>query len=117
MNQPQRQSKTTIPYAQSPLGFLYAGESEKLDHIAHHIVANVIPEEFCVHVASFFTPYITTFIDVGANTGLYGFIAAHENKNMCVHCFEPQQDCCQTMQKTISLNNWGKHVFVHHLGI
>jgi hypothetical protein len=107
-----------IPYAKSPLGFLYAGHLEQPDQIAHHIITKKIPEEFDVHITRFFFPHISVLLDIGANTGLYGFIAAHENKHLSkIHCFEPQPDCCKQLKKTISLNNWEERVFVHQMGL
>jgi|GEM_PF-494683 FkbM family methyltransferase len=104
-------------YGQSPLGFLYAGKLEQPDHIANHVMKQTIPEEFDLHITKFFLPHISTFIDIGSNTGLYGLVAANEGKNISVHCFEPQPDCCKTLEKTISLNNWEKKVYVHQLGL
>ncbi len=107
-------TRKKIPYSLSPLGFLYAGDLDQPGEIAHHVLAGHIPEEFHIQVVKFFLPKIRTFIDVGANTGLYGLVAAKECPSETkVHCFEPQSRLCQILKKTVDLNNWEDRVFVH----
>jgi FkbM family methyltransferase len=114
-NSPQKQR---IPYGISPLGFLYSGELDQLNHIAYHVLSGDVPEEYYVHIVRFFLPKVRTFIDIGANTGLYGFVAANEcPEESKVHCFEPQPECCQVLKKTVDLNNWEERVFIHPIGL
>jgi FkbM family methyltransferase len=111
-------SKKKIPFGISPMGFLYAGYVDQTDQIAHHVLAGQVPEEFWVEVVKFFLPKVRTFIDIGANTGIYGFVAAKECPPATkVHCFEPQPDCCRILEKTIYLNNWEQRVFIHPVGL
>jgi len=107
-----------MPYGRSPLGFLQAGELEKPSSIAYHVLTGDIPEAFEVHITRFFLPHIRTFIDVGANIGLYCLLAAHEcPAGVQVHAFEPQPECCATLQHTVHLNNWEDRLAVHCLGL
>ena len=52
------------------MGFLYYGDASRPDRIAYSI-ARGIPEAFEIWIVDFFLPRVTTFIDVGCNTGLY----------------------------------------------
>jgi len=107
-----------MPYGRSPLGFLQAGELEKPSSIAYHVLTGGIPEAFEVHMTRFFLPHIHTFIDVGANIGLYCLLAAHEcPAGAQVHAFEPQPECCATLRHTVYLNNWEGRLTVHCLGL
>ena len=105
-------------YGESPLGFLYAGNVDDPASTAHHVMTGSIPDEFDLHIFRFFLPHVKTLLDVGANTGLYCFVAAHEMRpDAVVHAFEPLRECCETMAATIHLNNWEGRVFVHRMGL
>ena len=107
-----------ITYGQSDLGFLYAGVLDTPTSLGFHVMTGGVPEEFDVHLVRFFLPHIKCFLDVGANTGLYGFfVAKHGAADTVVHAFEPQKACCEFMEKTVWLNNWEQKVFVHPLAI
>lgn len=107
-----------VSYGQSDMGFLYAGVLEDPACIAHHVTTGGIPEEFDVQIFRFFLPYIKIMFDVGANTGLYCFVAAHGCPSEArIHAFEPQPDACEIMHKTINLNNWEDRVYVHAMGL
>jgi len=107
-----------MPYGYSPLGFLQAGELEKTTSIAHHILTGDIPEEFALHIVRFFLPHTRTFIDVGANIGVYCLLAARECPSGAhVYAFEPQPKCCSILQHTVYLNNWEDRLIVHCLGL
>lgn len=107
-----------MPYGQSPLGFLQAGELNQPSSIAHSVLTRVIPEAFELHIVRFFLPHVRSFIDVGANIGLYCLLAAEECANgVQVYAFEPQPDCCATLRHTIYLNNWEDRLEVHCLGL
>lgn len=111
-------SQGPIPYGLSPLGFLYAGNIPAKDHIAHHVLTQRIPEEFFIRLFRFFLPKMQVFIDVGANTGLYGCVAATEGpQNIHVYCFEPQEDCVRSLKKTIHLNHWESKIHVYQTGV
>jgi len=115
---PIQASFKRIPYGYSPYGFLQAGELEKPYSISHHILSGQKPEEFEVHITRFFLPHIHTFLDVGANIGLYCLVAAKECPDTAqVYAFEPQPECCDTLRQTVYLNNWEERLFVHQLGI
>jgi len=110
--------KQRIPYGISPLGFLYAGYLDRPNQIAYHVLTGDIPEEFYLEIVRFFLPQVRTFIDIGANTGLYGLFAAKEcPAESKIHCFEPQKECCRILEKTIHLNNWEEKVFIHPHGL
>ena len=110
--------RRAVAYGQSDMGFLYAGILEDPACIAHHVTTGGVPEEFDVQIFRFFLPYIKTMFDVGANTGLYCFVAAHGCPSEArIHAFEPQPDACEIMHKTINLNNWEDRVCVHAMGL
>lgn len=105
-------------YALSPLGFLYADELERPDHIGFHVIKGEIPEEPEIDLVRFFLPHVKRFIDVGANTGLYGFLAAQETAaDAKVLMIEPQPDCIETLRETIWLNNWESKVMLLPCGL
>ena len=105
-------------YGLSPLGFLYAGEINTPGTIAHHVITGEIPEEAEIHLMRFFLPRVDSFFDIGANTGLYGFVAAQEGcAGMRIVLFEPQAECCEQMQRTVWLNNWEDRVTIACLGL
>ena len=90
----------------------------KSGSIANHIIMGGIPEEFEVHILKFFLPHIRCFLDVGANTALYGFVVANDGLPEAeIHCFEPQADRCKIMNKTVYLNNWEEKVMIHNIGL
>lgn len=103
----------SLPYALSPLGFNYAGPIGTPGALANHTITGDIPEEADVNLVRFFIPQIRTFLDVGANTGLYGFVAAHGGPpDLRAAFFEPQADCRAALEKTIGLNNWEERLTV-----
>ncbi len=107
-----------VPYGYSPLGFLQAGDLENRASIAHHLLTGEIPEEFDVHITRFFLPHVETFLDVGANIGLYCLLAANECLPAArIHAFEPQPDCCAFLRQSVQLNNWNERLCVHALGL
>jgi FkbM family methyltransferase len=107
-----------IPYGWSDMGFLYAAELDTQQSLGYHVMTGGIPEEFCVHVTRFFLPRVDVFVDAGANTGLYCWVAAKECPGSAlVLVFEPQEVCCRYLRKTIELNNWEDRVRVVQLGL
>lgn len=105
-----------IPYGVTDMGFLLAGEISDKDNISHCVITGGCPKEFCVHILRFFLPKIKIFIDVGANIGLYCWVAAQEgNDKVQIHLYEPQKNSVKYIKKTIKLNNWEKKVYVHNL--
>ncbi len=110
-------SKELIPYGYSRLGFLYAGLVDKVDEIAHHVIAWTIPEAFDIYVAQYFLRNAKTVFDIGANTGLYCFVAANVNKNSKIAVFEPQTECLKYLKKTVELNNWNDKFVIVQKGL
>lgn len=114
-------SELPIPYGYSDMGFLYAGDMNKTYNIAYHVLVGGIPEAFDVAIVRALLPYTKSFFDIGANTGIYCWIAAHHySKNKIagiVHTFEPQTDCVKALETTRSLNNWESLVTVHPIGL
>jgi FkbM family methyltransferase len=100
------------------MGFLYAGHVEKQSDIAYCVMSGGQPEEICLEVLRHFLPQTKTLLDVGANSGLYCWVAAQEGRSDAkIHVFEPQLDLCPVLEKTISLNNWEDKVSVHGLAL
>ena len=115
---PEENINKKISYGYSKMGFLYAGPIENEASIAHHLALNGIPEEFETIIVKQFLPKTKTFLDVGANIGLYCFLAAHLcPDNAKVFAFEPQPDCLKYLNKTINLNNWEDKLKACSLGL
>lgn len=105
-------------YGMSDLGFLYAGNIEDSASIANHVVTGGVPERFEVCIVGALFPFMKSVIDIGANTGLYCCLAAQLcPQEAVIHSFEPQASCCDTLRRTVSLNNWENRLFVHQVGI
>ena len=105
-------------YGLMKLGFLYAGNIYEPSEIANSVITGGVPEDFDVHIMKFFSDKIDVMFDVGANTGLYGFVAAHYgSSSIKIHCYEPQIDLVTFANKTITLNNWENKVQYHAIGL
>ena len=106
--------KAPTAYGFSDMGFLYAGNVDRQTDIAYCVMTGGCPDEFGVEILRYFLPHIKTMFDVGANTGLYAWIAAHEgDEAIKVHIFEPQPDHRSIMERTVFLNNWEEKVSIH----
>jgi FkbM family methyltransferase len=107
-----------MPYVyMEGLGFLYAGHPEE-PGIAHFSLGGGTPEAFEVHIARFLLSGAKTVVDVGANTGLYCFVAAAElGPSAVIHAFEPQPECCEVLSSTVSLNRWQDFVQIHQVAL
>ncbi len=57
-----------------------------------------------------------TFLDIGANTGLYSLIAAAARPDLAVHAFEPVPGVCARLDRNIALNG-PAGVVVHRLAL
>lgn len=117
-----KNKKNIIPYGYSDMGFLYAGYMNNSFDIAHHVIKGGIPELFEVKILESLLHATSTFFDIGANTGVYCWIAAkYYNKNLIknskVFAFEPQKDCVEILLKTRELNNWEALVNVYNIGL
>jgi FkbM family methyltransferase len=108
-----------IKIGKTKLGFWYAGDSTKPSEIAYSFVTQQsIPEPFEVSVFSAFIPFISSFIDVGCNTGLYSVIAAAlGGGRIKAYAIEPQKDCYDILKKTIKANRWADRLEVYQLGL
>jgi len=111
-------SEAALPYLVSPFGFFYAGDHQTIGTLATRMATGRIHEEPEVELLRFFLPHIKTFIDIGANTGYYGFIAVHEGRPGTRSIMvEPQPDCLAAMRQTIWLNQWEKSVRLWPIGL
>lgn len=111
-----------MPFGYSDMGFLYAGNMNKIDDIAYHVLVGGIPEAFDVAIVKSLLPHTKGFWDIGANTGIYCWIAAQqyakqEARGAHVHIFEPQLSCIDALMATRSLNNWENISTVHPIGL
>jgi len=108
----------SLDYGFSPLGYLQAGDLENSSSIANHILTGGIPEQFEIEVVRQILPTVKSFVDVGANIGHYCLVAANEmGLTGKVYAFEPQPDCCDVLEHTISLNNWENRLSVHQMAL
>lgn len=113
---------TPTPYGYSDMGFLYAGDMNKSYNIAYHVLVGGIPEAFDVALVRSLLPFTKNFYDIGANTGIYCWIASqyyakNMTKNAHVEIFEPQTDCIPSLTVTRSLNNWEAISTIHPIGL
>lgn len=108
-----------IPFGKTRLGFFYAGNNKKRSEIAYEFITRKkIPELFEVSVFSSFIPFISSFIDIGSNTGLYSVIAAAlSGGKIKSHAIDPQEECCRDLLKTVEINGWKDRLTVHCLGL
>jgi hypothetical protein len=107
-----------LEYGYSPLGYLQAGDLENPASIANHVLTGVIPEIFEVNLVRQFLPDVQTFIDIGANVGLYCLVATKNSlPNAKIFAYEPRPDYCAALRKTVWLNNWEEKLTVLQMGI
>jgi hypothetical protein len=107
-----------IPYGITKMGFLYSGNVNNPAEIAYNVLTGGIPKEFSLAITKYFLPKVTNFIDVGAYTGLFCYIAAkYGPSDIKVYAYEPQKKIYKYVNETIVLNNWEKKVFFYQIGI
>jgi FkbM family methyltransferase len=111
------QKSSRAQYALSPLGFLQAGVLNDPSSISHHTLVGGIPEEFDLRISDFFALQSSTYIDIGANIGLYSPRAKVINHSLDVHAFEPQKNAAETLMQTKRLNNWDSGFKVHQVAL
>lgn len=104
-------------YGYSKLGFLQAGPISDSASIANHMLVGGIPEEFDLDIASYFMKPESTFIDIGANIGLYCLRAVAMNPSSRVIAFEPQRLEFSMIEKTKFLNKWGENFQLLNLAL
>lgn len=110
--------KKEIPYGYSNYGFLYAGNLDDPSSIAHHVLVGSNPEEFEIFITKTLLSGVSTFVDIGANTGLYCFVAAKELLDSAkIYAYEPQKECFETMKRTIFLNDWEQKLIPFNIGL
>jgi FkbM family methyltransferase len=107
-----------IPYGNTKMDFLYSGNINNSSEIAYNVLTEGIPEEFSLAITKYFLPKVKVFIDVGARTGLYCYVAANESSSdIKIYAYEPQKKLYKYINETIFLNNWEKKVFFYQIGI
>jgi FkbM family methyltransferase len=118
MGLPETVKREKIPYGYSKMGFLYSGPITDESSIAHCVANGEVPEEFEVMIVRHFLPGVKNFIDIGANIGIYCFVAAKNcPADAKILAYEPQPNCSKILEKTIFLNNWEEKVKAFNLGI
>jgi len=65
----------------------------------------------------FFFAHSSTFVDVGANCGLYSMVAALSNPEIKVVAFEPFPPIFESLQKNIALNHLENRVVCENLAL
>lgn len=114
----KKNGPVALDYGYSPLGYLQAGDLENRASIANHILVGGIPEQFEVELVRQFLLQAKTFIDVGANIGLYCLVAAKEiGPTGKIVAYEPQPDCCDVLKHTVNLNNWEERFWVQPVAL
>ncbi len=105
-----------VTYGYSEMGFLHAGKAAEYPY--DHVILGGVPESFDVQIVKRCLGGIRTFWDIGANTGIYCFVAATEtDSDARIVAFEPQPECCAQLRETIRLNRWEKKVEVCAIGL
>jgi FkbM family methyltransferase len=108
----------TIPYGCTKMGFLYSGNINQSSEIAYNVLTQGIPEEFSLAITKYFLPKVKNFVDIGAYTGLYCYVAAKEGRSdIKIYAYEPQKKLYKHINKTIFINNWEKKIFFYPIGI
>jgi FkbM family methyltransferase len=65
----------------------------------------------------FFFERVNTFIDVGANYGLYSLLAALWNPKISVFAFEPEPRIYDCMTRNVRANGFSDRISAHRLGL
>ncbi len=106
-----RSVRSTVSYALSPLGFLYAGPIEAPDSAAAHLISGRLRDDASLHLLRYFLPEAKGLVELGAHDGLHSFVAAREAPEKAQICLvEPHEECVEWLQTTIVLNNWESRV-------
>jgi FkbM family methyltransferase len=110
-------SSRRTEYAYSHLGYLQAGPLDDSSSIANHMLVGGTPEDFDLQIAMFFASRSSTFVDIGANIGLYCLKAAANFSKLNVYAFEPQTDAVNLLSKTKQLNKWGSNFKIYPIAL
>ncbi len=110
--------------ALSKLGFWYAGNVFDTADIAYGISQNGVVEEeetnLVIRIMDFLTSKnaLTSFYDIGANTGYYGILAGYRyGASVEVNSFEPIEEHADCIKKSMYLNRLESIMRVHSLAL
>ena len=103
---------------------LPVGRTLRLDRDAGVTVASVLfwkglagYEEHTSKTLRFFFERATTFVDVGANYGLYSIMAALWNPNLKAMAFEPVPQIFDGLRRNVALNGLEDRISLHQLAL
>lgn len=117
LKSPSSNLKSTLEYALTPFGFLMSGDVSDPASIANCGLVGGKPEEYDLGLLSSFARSTDTFIDIGANIGLYSSVFANQFEDMNIHAIEPQIECANYLEKTILLNQWENRYFISNIAL
>jgi FkbM family methyltransferase len=103
---------------------LPVGRTLRLDRDAGVTVASVLfwkglagYEEHTSKTLRFFFERATTFVDVGANYGIYSMMAALWNPNLRVMAFEPVPQIFDALRRNVALNGLEERISLHQVAL
>ncbi|MEO7837332.1 MAG: FkbM family methyltransferase [Acidimicrobiales bacterium] len=73
-------------------------------------------ERHAVELLSALATKASSFLDVGANTGVYSLLAAASNDNLAVHAFEPVPSVFARLQRNARLNHFA-NLALHQMAV
>lgn len=115
--QAPQQPHRSLFFTEMPRGYLQAGDLQEPGHIVRYALSDYLPEDFDSYIAEFFLAKASTFLDIGANSGLYTPVAALTSPNVRIHAFEPLPTAANDLRATVKLNGWQDRVAVWEVAV
>ena len=60
---------------------------------------------------------INSFIDIGANIGIYSILMAKNHSNLIIHAFEPHRDAFKRLNENVNLNNFNNRIYLYDFAL
>lgn len=92
-------------------------EAGPLDRSVRELQAGTFEEPLPLVVMGMVARLGGTFVDVGANSGIYSILAAKTREDVKVHAFEPLPLCLETLKRNVILNEVSDRVSIHELAL
>jgi hypothetical protein len=99
-----------MPYGQSDLGFLVAGDVDDPASVAHHVVAGPIPQEPAVDLLGQLLSPGVGYHEAGTSNTLLALTAA--SASAVTHLHAPSGFGASAVAAGASLNNWEERLFI-----
>jgi hypothetical protein len=103
----QHHKNNRIPYGYSDIGFLYAGDIENKNNIAHHVLVGGVPYEGMLRVLAFLVEKSTSSYVFGDTMKYFAYCSSYFSNNFSAEkivyaTFLNKDDS----EKVVYLNNW-----------